>query len=88
MKEEKKRRICRIDPTHPYDTAAVQKYRHFGNTTALGRPGPPEDLAPIYVQLAASDASFTTGNVYGAGGAQGQPSLRLSNAGAAARSFS
>ncbi len=53
--------------------ASVQKYTHFGSTTALGRPGQPAELASIYVQLAASDASFTTGNVYGAGGGQGQP---------------
>jgi NAD(P)-dependent dehydrogenase (short-subunit alcohol dehydrogenase family) len=53
--------------------ASVQKYAHFGSTTALGRPGQPAELASIYVQLAASDASFTTGNFYGAGGGQGQP---------------
>jgi NAD(P)-dependent dehydrogenase (short-subunit alcohol dehydrogenase family) len=51
----------------------VQKYAHFGSTTAFGRPGQPAELASIYVQLAASDASFTTGNIYGAGGGQGQP---------------
>jgi NAD(P)-dependent dehydrogenase (short-subunit alcohol dehydrogenase family) len=53
--------------------ASVQKYTHFGSKTVLGRPGQPAELASIYVQLAASDASFTTGNVYGAGGGQGQP---------------
>lgn len=53
--------------------ASVMKYTHFGNTTALGRPGQPAELASIYVQLAASDASFTTGNIYGAGGGEGQP---------------
>jgi NAD(P)-dependent dehydrogenase (short-subunit alcohol dehydrogenase family) len=53
--------------------ASVQKYTHFGNTTVFGRPGQPAELASIYVQLAASDASFTTGNIYGAGGGQGQP---------------
>jgi NAD(P)-dependent dehydrogenase (short-subunit alcohol dehydrogenase family) len=53
--------------------ASVLKYTHFGNTTALGRPGQPAELASIYVQLAASDGSFTTGNIYGAGGGQGQP---------------
>lgn len=53
--------------------AQPQKYEHFGSTTALGRPGQPAELASIYVQLAASDASFTTGNIYGAGGGQGQP---------------
>ncbi len=53
--------------------ASVQKYTHFGMTDFLGRPGQPAELASIYVQLAASDASFTTGNIYGAGGGQGQP---------------
>ena len=53
--------------------ASVQKYKNFGSTTALGRPGQPAELASIYVQLAARDASFTTGNIYGAGGGQGQP---------------
>ncbi len=53
--------------------AAPQKYESFGSTTALGRPGQPAELASIYVQLAASDASFATGNIYGSGGGQGQP---------------
>jgi NAD(P)-dependent dehydrogenase (short-subunit alcohol dehydrogenase family) len=51
----------------------VEKYTHFGSKTTFGRPGQPAELASIYVQLAASDASFTTGNIYGAGGGQGQP---------------
>src|SRR5689334_17052785 len=53
--------------------ASEQKYENFGSTSALGRPGQPVELASIYVQLAADDASFTTGNIYGAGGGQGQP---------------
>jgi NAD(P)-dependent dehydrogenase (short-subunit alcohol dehydrogenase family) len=53
--------------------ASAQKYEHFGNTTVLGRPGQPAELASIYVQLASNDGSFTTGNIYGAGGGQGQP---------------
>ncbi len=53
--------------------ASVEKYQKFGSATVLGRPGQPAELASIYVQLAASDASFTTGNIYGAGGGQGQP---------------
>ena len=53
--------------------ASVQKYQHFGSATVLGRPAQPVELASIYVQLAASDASFTTGNIYGAGGGVGQP---------------
>jgi NAD(P)-dependent dehydrogenase (short-subunit alcohol dehydrogenase family) len=53
--------------------ASVEKYQNFGSSTSLGRPGQPAELASIYVQLAASDASFATGNIYGAGGGQGQP---------------
>ncbi|MBV9238334.1 MAG: SDR family oxidoreductase [Xanthobacteraceae bacterium] len=53
--------------------APEQKYETFGKTTALGRPGQPAELASIYVQLAADDASFATGNIYGSGGGQGQP---------------
>jgi NAD(P)-dependent dehydrogenase (short-subunit alcohol dehydrogenase family) len=49
------------------------KYQNFGSTTVFGRPGQPAELASIYVQLAADDASFATGNIYGAGGGQGQP---------------
>jgi NAD(P)-dependent dehydrogenase (short-subunit alcohol dehydrogenase family) len=50
-----------------------EKLKKFGSDTALGRPGQPVELASIYVQLAVSDASFTTGNIYGAGGGKGQP---------------
>ena len=50
-----------------------QTLQHFGGKTSLGRPGQPVELASIYVQLAASDASFATGNIYGAGGGTGQP---------------
>ncbi|MBP2158060.1 MULTISPECIES: SDR family oxidoreductase [Asticcacaulis] len=40
----------------------------FGENTALGRPGQPAELASIYVQLAATDATYTTGAIYGAMG--------------------
>lgn len=53
--------------------ATQQKLQHFGGNTPLGRPGQPAELASIYVQLAASDASFATGNIYGSGGGSGQP---------------
>ncbi len=46
---------------------------HFGQQYPLGRAGQPAELASIYVQLAAEDASYTTGNIYGAGGGNGQP---------------
>ncbi len=53
--------------------APQEKVEKFGSQSALGRPGQPAELASIYVQLAASDATYTTGNIYGAGGGQGQP---------------
>lgn len=53
--------------------ASEQKYQNFGSDTVFGRPGQPVELASIYVQLAANDASFATGNIYGAGGGKGQP---------------
>lgn len=53
--------------------ASEKKYTQFGSTTVFGRPGQPVELASIYVQLAAADASFATGNIYGSGGGQGQP---------------
>ena len=42
-------------------------------STSLGRPGQPAELLSIYVQLAASDASYATGQVYGSAGGSGQP---------------
>lgn len=53
--------------------ASMEKLEKFGSATVFGRPGQPVELASIYVQLAAPDASFTAGAVYGASGAQGQP---------------
>jgi NAD(P)-dependent dehydrogenase (short-subunit alcohol dehydrogenase family) len=53
--------------------ASEQKYEKFGSTTVFGRPGQPAELASIFVQLAAPDASFATGNIYGSSGGQGQP---------------
>lgn len=53
--------------------AAPEKQQTFGSWTPLGRPGQPAELASIYVQLAAADASFATGQVYGSSGGSGQP---------------
>jgi NAD(P)-dependent dehydrogenase (short-subunit alcohol dehydrogenase family) len=53
--------------------ASQEKLEKFGSMTPLGRPGQPAELGSIYVQLAANDASFTTGQVYGASGGNGQP---------------
>jgi NAD(P)-dependent dehydrogenase (short-subunit alcohol dehydrogenase family) len=53
--------------------ATMEKLKQFGGKTPLGRPGQPAELASIYVQLAANDASYATGQVYGAAGGSGQP---------------
>lgn len=53
--------------------ATMDKLEKFGGMTPLGRPGQPVELASIYVQLAAADASYATGQVYGAAGGSGQP---------------
>lgn len=53
--------------------ATQEKLKSFGGQTPMGRPGQPAELASIYVQLAASDASYATGQVYGAEGGAGQP---------------
>ncbi|CAL77701.1 putative oxidoreductase, NAD(P)-binding domain [Bradyrhizobium sp. ORS 278] len=53
--------------------ATMEKLQKFGGQTPLGRPGQPAELASIYVQLAAADASYANGQVYGAAGGSGQP---------------
>ncbi|WP_132053723.1 SDR family oxidoreductase [Pseudocnuella soli] len=53
--------------------ATQEKLQKFGGDTPMGRPGQPVELASIYVQLAASDASYATGQVYGAMGGGGLP---------------
>jgi NAD(P)-dependent dehydrogenase (short-subunit alcohol dehydrogenase family) len=53
--------------------ATQEKLKNFGGQTPLGRPGQPAELASIYVQLAADDASYANGQVYGSSGGSGQP---------------
>jgi NAD(P)-dependent dehydrogenase (short-subunit alcohol dehydrogenase family) len=53
--------------------ATQEKIKEFGSQTPLGRPGQPAELASIYVQLAANDASYANGQIYGSNGGNGQP---------------
>jgi NAD(P)-dependent dehydrogenase (short-subunit alcohol dehydrogenase family) len=53
--------------------ATMERLENFGGQTPLGRAGQPAELASIFVQLAASDASYATGQIYGAAGGGGQP---------------
>jgi len=72
-------RVCGVAPGPVWTPlqvsggASMEKLQQFGSTAALKRPGQPVELAGIYVRLAEDDSSYTTGNVYGAGGGQGQP---------------
>jgi NAD(P)-dependent dehydrogenase (short-subunit alcohol dehydrogenase family) len=48
-----------------------EKLEKFGSEVPLGRPGQPVEIAPIYVLLASQEASYITGEVYGATGGVG-----------------
>ena len=39
------------------------KVKHFGESTPMGRPGQPYELAPAYVFLASDDSSYVSGQV-------------------------
>src|SRR3979411_2419485 len=53
--------------------ATQEKLKEFGGKTVFGWPGQPAELASSYGELAANDASYTTGNIYGSAGGGGQP---------------
>jgi NAD(P)-dependent dehydrogenase (short-subunit alcohol dehydrogenase family) len=46
------------------------KVREFGAKTVFGRAGQPAEIAPIFAFLASDQASYVTGEVYGATGGQ------------------
>ncbi|MET4676274.1 NAD(P)-dependent dehydrogenase (short-subunit alcohol dehydrogenase family) [Luteibacter sp. PvP120] len=50
-----------------------ENLKKFGGDTPMGRPGQPAEIAPIYVQLASSEASYETGQIVGASGGAGNP---------------
>lgn len=51
-------------------TMSKEKTETFGNQTVFGRAAQPAELAPIFVFLASAEASYVTGEVYGATGGQ------------------
>ncbi len=53
--------------------ATQEEIEQFGGKTPVGRAGQPAELASIYVQLAAADASYANGQVYGSSGGSSQP---------------
>ncbi|MCE2575570.1 SDR family oxidoreductase [Komagataeibacter sp. FNDCR2] len=48
-----------------------ENIHNFGAETPMGRAGQPVELAPVYVLLASSAASYITGQVYAASGGTG-----------------
>jgi NAD(P)-dependent dehydrogenase (short-subunit alcohol dehydrogenase family) len=51
-------------------TMPAEAVKQFGTSTVFGRPAQPSEIAPIFVFLASNEASFVTGEVYGATGGQ------------------
>jgi NAD(P)-dependent dehydrogenase (short-subunit alcohol dehydrogenase family) len=60
-------------PLQPSGGQLPGHLQKFGAETPMGRPGQPAELAAIYVLLASHEASFTTGQVFGAVGGRGGP---------------
>ncbi len=58
-------------PLQPSGGQTQEKVQQFGGQVPLGRPGQPVELAPVYVLLASQEASYITGEVYGATGGSG-----------------
>jgi hypothetical protein len=53
--------------------AIIAKLAQFGAETPVGRPGQPAELASLYVLLATNEATYTTGQIFGAAGGAGGP---------------
>jgi NAD(P)-dependent dehydrogenase (short-subunit alcohol dehydrogenase family) len=53
-------------------TMPQEKVRKFGENTLFERPAQPAELAPLYVFLASEEASYITGEIYGATGGRKQ----------------
>ncbi|MEE4454847.1 SDR family oxidoreductase [Novosphingobium resinovorum] len=50
-------------PLNPCGGASPEKLEHFGESTPMGRPGQPNEVAPAFLFLACEDASYMTGQV-------------------------
>ena len=58
-------------PLQPSGGQTQEGVQHFGEESLYKRPGQPVEIAPIYVFLASQEASYVTGEVYGATGGSG-----------------
>ncbi|MEP9401020.1 SDR family oxidoreductase [Sphingomonas silueang] len=53
--------------------ATPEKQQSFGKSAPLGRPGQPAEIAGLYVAAADPLMSYSTGQIFGASGGNGQP---------------
>lgn len=50
-------------PLNPCGGASAEKLEHFGESTPMGRPGQPNEVAPCFLFLACEDSSYMSGQV-------------------------
>ena len=50
-------------PLNPCGGASKEKLETFGETTPMGRPGQPNEVAPAFLFLACEDSSYMSGQV-------------------------
>ena len=50
-------------PLNPCGGADKEKLEHFGESTPMGRPGEPNEVAPAFLFLACEDSSYMSGQV-------------------------
>jgi NAD(P)-dependent dehydrogenase (short-subunit alcohol dehydrogenase family) len=50
-------------PLNPCGGASEEKLKHFGESTPMGRPGQPNEVAPSFLFLACADSSYMSGQV-------------------------
>ena len=50
-------------PLNPFGGASDEKLEHFGESTPMGRPGQPNEVAPAFLFLACDDSSYMSGQV-------------------------
>jgi len=53
--------------------ATPEKQRAFGQSSPMGRPGQPAEIAGLYVAAADPSLSYSTGQIFGSTGGNGQP---------------
>jgi NAD(P)-dependent dehydrogenase (short-subunit alcohol dehydrogenase family) len=50
-------------PLNPCGGSSPEKLEHFGESTPIGRPGQPNEVAPSFLFLACEDSSYMSGQV-------------------------